>query len=79
MWVSNFTETLDDEYACFFQSTDLQKKIVKEKWWVVGNVNNIRKNYFKIVITENKKGQEEFKISLIWKIKKKSLKISKRE
>ena len=79
MWVSNFTEALDDEYACFFQSTGLQKRIVKEKWWVVGKVNYNRKNYFKIFITENKKGQEEFKISLIWKIEKKALKISKRE
>ena len=77
--VSNFTKILDDEYVRFFQLIGLQKRIVKEKWWVVGKVIYNRRNYSKIVITENKEGQEEFKISSIWKIEKKALKISNRK
>ena len=77
--VSNFTKILDDEYVRFFQPIGLQKRIVKEKWWVVGKVIYNRRNYCKIVITENKEGQELFKIGSIWKIEKKALKISNRK
>ena len=50
-----------------------KKRIAKEKWWVVSKVIYNRRNYCKIVITENKEGQEEFKIGSIWKIEKKAL------
>ena len=54
-------------------SIDYQKtkRIVKDKWWVVGKVIYNRRNYCKIVITENKEGRKEFKIGSIWKIEKK--------
>ena len=79
VWFSNFKKIQDDEYVRFFQSIGLQKRIVKEKWWVVGKVIYNRKNYCKIVITENKEGEKEFKIGSIWKIGKKALKKSKRK
>ena len=72
-------KNLDDEYVRFFQPIGLQKRIVKEKWWVVGKVIYNRRNYCKKVITENKEGEEEFIIGSIWKIVKKVLKISKRK
>ena len=55
--VSNFTKILDDEYVRIFQPIGLQKRIVIEKWWVVGKVIYNRRNNFKIVITKNKGGQ----------------------
>ena len=63
-WVSNFIKILDDEYVHLFQPIDLIKRIVK-KWWVVDKVIYDWKNYCKLVITENKEGQKEFKIGSI--------------
>ena len=49
--VSNFTKNLDNEYVLFFQPIGLQKRIVKQKLWVVGKVIFNTRNYWKIVIT----------------------------
>ena len=58
MRVSYFIKILDDEYVRFFKSIGLQKRFVKEKWWVEGKIIYNGRNYCKKVITGNKEDQK---------------------